>query len=304
MPCKFCKTKPVITLTNSKVNLCKSCFIRYFEKKAFKTIRNYNLIERGDSIVVAVSGGKDSLSVLHLLSKLANKKMDIKVTALLIDEGIKGYRDKSIEDAKKYCKENNIKLHIASYQNNFNKTLNEIKKQFPNTIACSMCGVLRRYLLNKESRKLKANKLATGHNLDDEAQSILMNQLRHNIALSSRLGPLTGVKKDPRFVPRIKPFYFITEKEVATYAFINGLISEFNECVYCGESYRLQIRDMLNDLERKYPGTKHAIVASFMEILPLLKEKYKNLEIKSCKICSEPCSSEICNACKLLQRIE
>ena len=303
MPCKICSEKPVIQLPNSNIKLCKSCFIKYFEKKALRTIRKYNLINRKEHIVVAVSGGKDSLSLLNLLNKLASKKIEFKLSALLIDEGIKGYRDETIKSAKEFCQKNKIKLSIASYKEVTGKTLDSIKKQFPNTIACSMCGVLRRYLLNKKSRELKADKLATGHNLDDEAQSIIMNQFKHNIALSARLGPITGVKKDSRFVPRIKPFYFLTEKEIATYAFLNGLLDKFNECNYCTESNRFVIRDTLNNLEQRYPGTKHSIVASFLEILPLLKEKYKNREINSCKICKEPTSSDVCNACKLMQKI-
>ncbi|MBI2508068.1 TIGR00269 family protein [Candidatus Woesearchaeota archaeon] len=303
MPCKRCKSNPVIQLPNSNIKLCKSCFIKYFERKVLNTIRKYNLINHKENIISALSGGKDSLSLLYLLNKIASKKLDFKLSALLVDEGIKGYRDKTIKTAREFCEKNNIKLHITSYSEVTGKTLDKIKKQFPDTIACSMCGVLRRYLLNKKSRELKANKLATGHNLDDEAQSIMMNQFRHNIALSARLGPITGVKRDKRFVPRIKPFYFLTEKEVATYAFINGLMDEFNECTYCTESNRFVVRDMLNSLEQKYPGTKHSIVASFLEVLPLLKEKYKNQKINSCKICSEPASSEVCNACNLLQRI-
>ena len=269
-----------------------------------RTIRDHSLLDKGDHVVVAISGGKDSLSVLYVLNKIAERKRDMKLTALLIDEGIKGYRNSSIKDAKNFCKEYKIKLHIASYKDNLDKTLDELKKQFPETIACSMCGVFRRYLLNKKSRELKADKLATGHNLDDEAQSIIMNQLRHNISLSARLGPTTGVRKDPKFIPRIKPFYFLTEKEVATYAFLKNFISEFNECTYCAESHRFEIRDMLNNLEAKHPGSKHSIVASFMEMLPLLKERFKNQEIGSCKICKEPASSKICNACTLTQKIK
>ena len=304
MTCKICKEKPVIQLPNSNIKLCKNCFIKYFERKAFRTIKKYKLVNRGEHIVSALSGGKDSLSLLYFLSKLFSKKIDFKLSALLINEGIKGYRDETINTAKEFCKNNNIQLHITSYKEVTGKTLDRIKKNFPDTIACSMCGVLRRYLLNKKARELKADKLATGHNLDDEAQSIIMNQFRHNIALSARLGPITGVKKDRRFVPRVKPFYFLTEREVATYAFLNGLMDKFKECTYCTESNRFVVRNMLNDLEQRYPGTKHSIVASFMEILPLLKEKYKDLEIKSCKICKEPCSSEICNACKLMEKIK
>ena len=152
MVCKKCSEKPVIQLTNSPVQLCRSCFLRYFEKKTLKTIRKYGLINYKDHIVVALSGGKDSLSLLHILKKISVRKTDITLSALLIDEGIKDYRDKSIKDAKAFCKKQKIKLHIVSYKTEIKKTLDDLKKQFQDTIPCSMCGVLRRYLLNKHAR--------------------------------------------------------------------------------------------------------------------------------------------------------
>ena len=98
--------------------------------------------------------------------------------------------------------------------------------------------------------------------------------------------------------------YFLNEKEVATYAFLHGFVSEFNECTYNKESYRFEIRDLLNNLEQKYPGTKHAMVASFIDILPLLKNRFKDVIIKSCKECGEPSSSEICNVCQMIEKIK
>ena len=302
--CKRCLEKPVITLPNSNVSLCRSCFIRYFEKKTLKTIRKYKLIEPKDKIIVAISGGKDSLSILNLLNKLQSKRMNFTLSALLIDEGIKDYRDQSIKDAKTFCKNLKIPLKIVSFKKEIKCSLDQLKKLFPETIACSMCGVLRRYFLNKSSRELKATKLATGHNLDDEAQTIFMNQLRHNISISARLGPKTGVKKDKRFIPRIKPFYLLTEKEVATYAYLHKLVSKFNECPYSSRSNRFEVRDILNNLEQKYPGSKHSIVASFLEILPLLKQKFKGQEINSCNVCKEPTSSTTCTACQLIQKLK
>lgn len=304
MPCKKCSSAPVIILPNSNIKLCSSCFIKYFEKKVFKTIKQHSLIEKNENIIVAVSGGKDSLSILYVLNKFSSRKLPIKVSALLIDEGIKNYRDETIEYAKEFCKKYKIKLQIISYKKSIGLTLDELKKKFPDTIACSMCGVLRRYLLNKSSRELKADKLATGHNLDDEAQSIVMNLFKNNVLLSSRLGPRTGVRKLPGFIPRIKPLYFLTQKEVSTYAYLHGIKPKFSECSYANDSYRFEIRDLLNNIEQKYPGTKYSIVASFMEILPLLREKYKNLNLNSCKTCNEPTSSQVCSACKLISKIK
>jgi len=306
MTCKNCKIKPVITLPNTNIKLCKSCFIKYFEKKVAKTIRQFKLIENNDNIIVGVSGGKDSITTLYLLNKLPRKHQNIKVTALLIDEGIKGYRNKTIEDAKKFCKEFKIKLKIVSYKKEMKYSLDEIKTKLKINNLCSICGVFRRYLLNKYAKKLKATKLATGHNLDDEAQSVIMNQFKNNIEISARLGPITGIIKDPNFIPRIKPLYLLTEREVASYAFLKGFIGKFTECPNAKFSFRNDVRDMLNNFEEKYPGTKHSIISGFIELLPLLKEKYKKnaSDLKACSICGEPSSKEICKACQEMNKIK
>ncbi len=304
MVCKNCIEKSVIKLTNNNITLCKQHFIRYFEKKVFSTIRNYKLIDKNDKIAVALSGGKDSLTVLNILNTLKNKTRGFEIEAIAIDEGIQGYRDKTLETAEKFCKENKIKLHIFSYKDEFGNTLDNFLKK-TTMKACSMCGPFRRYLLNKKSKELGFNKLVTGHNLDDEAQTIMMNYFRRNLETSARLGPITGIVKDRRFIKRIKPLYLMTEKETATYAFLKGLTSDFNECPHSTESYRGDVRDILNNFESKYPGTKHSIITSFLEILPLLREHYKNfMPINNCKICDEPCSQEICQTCKIVESLK
>ena len=165
-----------------------------------------------------------------------------------------------------------------------------------------MCGPFRRYILNKKSKGLGFTKLATGHNLDDESQTIMMNYFRRNLETSARLGPITGIVNDKKFIRRIKPLYLMTEKEVATYAFLKNLIPNFKECPYNTDAYRGDVRDFLNNFESKYPGTKHSIITSFLELLPLLKEHYKNsIPINECKSCGEPCSQEICQTCKIVE---
>ena len=298
MACKNCKTKPVIKLPNSNVQLCKNDFIKYFEKKVTKTIGKYKLIEKGDYVGVAVSGGKDSTSLLYILNKLA-KKNNFKVVGIAIDEGIKGYRDQTLKDLKDFCKKEKINLKIYSFKDEFKTTLDKlVKKERP----CTICGVLRRTILNKKAKELKVNKLATGHNLDDEAQSVLMNQFRSNVKLSARLGPITGVVTDIRFIKRIKPLYFLTEKETTTYAFLKGFLGKYMECPYETDSYRASVRDMLNEFDGKYPGTKHNVISSFLEVLPLLKKEVQG-KIKSCSNCGEPCSQDVCQACKLIKRL-
>jgi len=303
MVCKNCETKSVIKLTNTNKSLCKNCFIRYFERKVKNTISKYKMVDKGDHIGVAVSGGKDSLTTLYLLHEIFSNRKDIKITALAIDEGIKGYRDEALEHLKKFCKGLKVELKIYSFKKEFGKTLDQILKKEKHP--CSICGVLRRFLLNSKARKLKFTKLATGHNLDDESQSVIMNQFRRNVKTSARLGPVTGILKDKKLIRRIKPLYFLTEKEVRAYAYLKGFMDKFNECPYHYDSYRGAIRDMLNDFEDKHPGTKHNVISSFLEVLPLLKKEYKNLgDLMYCKKCKEPCSSEVCRVCEMLKRLK
>ncbi len=297
-----CSEKPVISLYSGE-KLCKSHFIGYFENKVFKTIRQFDLLDKEENIGVAVSGGKDSLTVLHLLNRLSQQNPKIRITAIAIDEGIAGYRDKTLIAAKEFCDKNKIELRIFSYKEEFGLTLDEMLKIL-DVKPCTICGIFRRYLLNKKSRELKLTKLATGHNLDDECQSILMNQMRNDLKASARLGPKAGLMQNNKFVQRIKPLYLCTEKEVTTYAFLNGLLDNFNECPNAVHSFRAQVRDTLNDLENKFPGTKYSIVNSFLQTLPYLKEKSKGGEIKICANCGEPSSNDVCNACIYLEKLK
>ncbi|MFC1768574.1 TIGR00269 family protein [Nanoarchaeota archaeon] len=291
-----CKKNPIIELQSGRL-LCKDHYIHYFEKKVLKTIRKFKLIEKNDKICVALSGGKDSLSLLYLLKRIFKERKDLKLSAILINEGIHGYRNKTQKRAEKLCKKLKVPLKTYHFKKEFGKALDQIKGSNP----CTDCGILRRYLINKAARQLKVTKIATGHNLDDEVQAILMNQLRKNMALQSRLGPKTGVSSSKKFVQRIKPFYLLTEKEVALYGFINGLYTEFESCPYEHESFRAVVRDKINELENLNPGIKNNIMSSFLETLPLLQKQYKGKKIPLCKNCGEPSASNICNTCKLIK---
>ena len=301
MPCKMCRIKPVIKLPNSPRKVCKRCFLEYFEKKVRKNIRVNKLITKKDIVAVGLSGGKDSLTCLDILSRVIHDRK--RLFAIAIDEGIHNYRDITLKDARKFCKENKIKLNIFSYKKEFGKTLDEIVKLLK-VNPCMVCGVFRRYLLNKKSRELGATKLATGHNLDDECQSIMMNQFKGNIGLSAKLGPRTGMVAHKSFIERIKPLYFMTEKEVKAYAFLKGFQVCFTECPNSKDTFRSYVYDMLNLIEERNEGTKHSILQSFLDILPLLKEKYKNREINECKQCGEPASKGLCRACEFINMLK
>ncbi len=303
MVCKKCATEPVYVLQNHE-QLCKQHYISYFEKKVLKTLRTYKMVTKGDVVVSALSGGKDSMTCLYLLHQYCQKQ-GIQVKALAIDEGIEAYREVTLKDAKKFCDYYKIPLTILSFKKMFNFTLDSfLKKHKINP--CTACGIIRRYLINRGARELGATKVATGHNLDDEAQSFLMNQFKGNISFSAKLGPVTGALMHKQFVRRIKPLYFMLEKEVALYAVLREFPVTFVECPNAMGAYRLQLGETLNTWEQKYAGTKQGIVNSFLEILPKLREQFttKSGSIGTCETCGEPAAKTHCRTCELLEKIK
>lgn len=299
-----CEEKAIYEHNNLK--LCKTHFLSYFEDKVAKTIKKFNLYEKGDKVCVAASGGKDSLAVLYMTSKYC-KKHHIDFFALAIDEGIGGYRDHTLDDLRAFCETHGIQLEVASFHSSFGQTLDMIRDDAiknHNKKPCTVCGVMRRTLLNRNAKRLGATKLATGHNLDDESQSFCMNLFKGNMRHNASLGPITGINQHANFVTRVKPLYYILEKETRLYTFLKGFKVEFTECPNIDLSFRSVIRDKLNELESQFPGTKNGIVNAFMDALPDLKEKYRGKnDYKVCERCSDPCSGKICNACKLEEQL-
>lgn len=291
MKCSKCEKKAVF----GSPNLCKGHFISYFESKVKDTIKKFELIKKGDKVLVATSGGKDSTTVLYILNKF------YKVSALAIDEGIGGYRDKTLEDIKRFCKSEKIPLKIISFKTEFNYSLDEMMKKL-NQNSCTVCGAFRRYLLNKYAAKF--DKLVTGHNLDDETQAITMNLFRGNISLSAKLGPKTGVREDKKLTTRIKPLYFCSEKEVMTYSLLKKFDVSFNECPYISNSYRAEVRNCLNEFEKENKGTKIKIANSFLKYLPSLRDYFKGESFGYCKRCGEASKKDICSSCTLLVELK
>jgi len=287
-------------------SLSREQFIGYFEKKVRKTIRTNKLIGKKEKVLVASSGGKDSTTALYLLDKIVTNR-NVTIEAIHVDADIGDYSKINKRNIKKFCKEVDIKLHETSFREEFGYSLCYIKGLLKdkgvNWKSCNICGILRRYLLNKKAKELKATKLVTGHNLDDEAQSIIMNVFTNNIPVLARLGPMTGLKRFKGFVPRIKPLYFCSEEEVRIYSKLHDFPVKYDKCPCRSEAYRKEVADMLNDFEQKHRQTKFAIVRGFLEMLPALKKNYVSGSVSVCKKCGEPAAKGVCNACRIIEGI-
>ena len=291
MKCKKCKGQAVFL----NPTYCKKHFLLYVEKKVDETIKKYSLITKNDTVVVGVSGGKDSLTILYLLRKYTKN-----ITAVCINEGIEGYRPETIKDMEAFCQKYKIKYVIVSFEKEFGKSLDTMKA-FLKEKPCTVCGTFRRYLLNKTARDLGATKLVTGHNLDDESQAILMNLLRHQLDILPRLGPVTGVNQDTQFIPRVKPLYFLTEKEIASYAFLQNFGIKYVECPNALRAYRAEVGETLHEIEQLYPHAKQHLVTWFMKKKKLLPASKG--QVQHCQNCAEPSAGKYCKACQLLDEL-
>ncbi len=291
--CGKCDRKAAIVSTKP---YCKEHFIGYFENKVIATIKKFSLISKSDKVIVGSSGGKDSTSLLYILQKYFKN-----VSAIAIDEGIPGYRNVTLEGLKRFCGSNGIPLQVYSYREEFGFTLTDAIKARKDVSPCSICGVLRRYLLNLKSRPF--TRIATGHNLDDEVQSIMMNLMKAQVQLLSRLGPVSGNIPDPKFTPRVKPLYFCTEREVAAYAIIKNFGISFIQCPHSHNSFRAFVRDALNDYESKHKGAKLNLVSNFLQMLPGIKKQHSVSSLNYCSNCSEPSERKTCSACTVVKSI-
>lgn len=302
MKCYSCGNSAVIYRKYEGRAWCKKHFSSQLESKVKANIRKNKLVERGDRICVALSGGKDSCLVLYLMDKFFGKRPDISIMAITIDEGIKGYREESIEKGKKLCEKLGLPLHVYTFQDEFGKGMDSIVRE-KKTRACTYCGVLRRLILNKKARDLGATKMVTGHNLDDEIQSFFINNLRGDINRLIRLGP-RPMKTGGQFVTRIKPLRCIPERETALYDMLNGIEYHDARCPNSEDSVRFDVREFLNGMEEKYPGTKYNIIQHFDTLLPALRIYFgKKGNVGTCSRCGEPTSRNLCKACELLEDI-
>ncbi|MBS3052133.1 MAG: TIGR00269 family protein [Candidatus Aenigmarchaeota archaeon] len=301
--CSSCKNESVYFRTNEGRHYCKVCFSKNIEKKVRLTISKNNLIKNGDKIVVAFSGGKDSGNLLYLLHKIFKDNPNVKIVGMTIDEGIKGYRNITIDKCADFCKKLDVEHHIFTYKEYFHTTIDNLAKDNDDSM-CGFCGIFRRYLLNEGARRLDATKLATGHNLDDETQSILMNVLKGDLMRFARIGPIPKIKRHIKFVQRIKPLISIPERESALYAMLNSIPAYFTECPYAQRNaLRMETRDFLNKMEERSPGIKYSIISSAQRVAPFIEASFKKSNIKECETCGEPTSGNICIVCQTMKKV-
>ncbi|MFW6063994.1 MAG: TIGR00269 family protein, partial [Candidatus Natronoplasma sp.] len=196
-----------------------------------------------------------------------------------------------------------IDYKIRSYEEEFGLSLDEMMELEDIGMPCSVCGVLRRWMMNTMSKDAELDLLATGLNLDDTAQTIMMNFCRADMKSMARLAPHDDVKRG--LVPRINPLRKVPEKETYLYALLSNMDLHEQECPYADTALRGLYRDVIGQLEDNTPGIKFSILSSYEKIKEPIRNKYQGGgELDMCEECGEPCMNERCKACQILSQIE
>ena len=298
--CDRCSGAAVVWQRYSGEHLCDRHLRESVERRARKELASQAELPRDARVVVAYSGGKDSTVALHLMADLRTVRPDLELLALTVDEGIAGYRPPAIALASEVAKGLRIEHAVRRTKDLAGIDVDAAQADGPGASRCGFCGVFRRRLMNDYAREVGAHAVVTGHNLDDTAQSVLMNLSSANLDRLAKLAP----HEEPRhgFVGRLLPLRTIPETEVFLYAHLRGLRWHDDECPYAAAAQRGVYRDVLYQLEEARPGTRHALLRTHEQLRPLLLQTPEDAPMRGCAACGEPTSGERCKVCEFRAR--
>jgi len=328
MDCDKCGEPAVVHAAYSGLHMCESHFRRSVEKRVRRRVREDSLVPDDatpadpETWVVGLSGGKDSVVLTQILQDTFAEDPRIGLVALSIHEGIEGYRDESLAACEALTADLDLRHEVVSYAEEFGVRMDDVVAEDPeNMAACAYCGVFRRDVLERYAERLGADKLLTGHNLDDEAQTALMNVFEGDVAqmashFDASLGPFEPTGEGPterarreqdHHVPRAKPLRDVPEKEVALYAHLRDLPAHITECPHAEEAYRGEIQELLLEMEERHPGTRHSVMAGYEKLAALaaaaLDDTEDDPDFGSCDECGAPTAREVCRKCGLLDAL-
>ncbi len=312
MKCRRCGAQASIKLTHHRTAFCTTCFNIYFKKQVERAIKHYKMFGHSENILLAASGGKDSMVLWDVLLQLGYN-----VTAFHIDLGIGRYSVESRQVVEKFGKETSTRVVIYDLKKESGITLPDIKK-VSRKPACALCGTVKRYIINRLTQEQGFPVVVTGHNLSDESTFLLMNTIQWNVEYLSRQVPyLPG--NPPYFVRRAKPLYRLLDEEVALYAALNGVPFVGDECPLASGATQLAYKKLLTEWDEKVPGIRHQFYFNFLRVRDELFENDKEFStnmtndkvsshveaenLRQCDRCGGPTSLEkICSFCLLLDR--
>ncbi len=295
MKCTICKKPAVIKLRHANLKLCPEHLVARVEKVVAETIKKFHMFTPAEKILVAVSGGKDSLALWEILRKLGYR-----ADGAYLDLGIEGYSARSREYSEKFAAARELKLHVVAVEEELGTGIDGLVRVARGK-ACSLCGTVKRYLLNHVAYEGGYHVLATGHNLDDEAATLLGNVIRWEEGYLARQYPV--LPGEGKLVRRAKPLVFLSEREVAAYCVISGIQYIYEECPHAVGARSIALKHVLNKLEDRYPATKLTFLRGFLKVRDRFRPR-EPVELRDCPICGMPTAAEgPCRFCRLKERV-
>lgn len=291
--CKICNSlKEGISLEHYNLKLCLECFPIFFRKRIDETIKKFKMFQPSDPILIALSGGKDSVSLTKTLRDLGYN-----IRALHINIGIKGLSEKTEEFVINFCENEKIDLKIIKLQEIFPLPVYKLSKIAKKPI-CAVCGMIRRYIMNMEA---KEETIVTGHTLNDEVSFIIKNLIFWNDDLLSRINPVLSEKQG--FSKKVKPLCLTTEQETKLFCEVLGIKYIDESCPYRSEVYDV-FKHVTAELNKNFPGSIIGFYKGYLKrVKKIYSESIEKVSLQKCKDCGYLTSSERCSICRLKEKL-
>ncbi|MGD8329575.1 MAG: ATP-binding protein [Acidobacteriota bacterium] len=302
MKCKRCRERAVAELPQHHMALCKDCYLEWFPAYTAKTIKKFDMLQHDERILLAVSGGKDSVALWQVLADLGYP-----ADGLVIDLGIGyngkaahegyGYSTDSTDYARRMAARLGRPLWVIDLRRFIGKTVPELQRgQRP---VCSACGVVKRYFMNRVAFEGGYDCIATGHNLDDEVAALFGNVLTWDVGFLARKAPVSQ-QRGERLMKKVKPLCYFTERETAMYTMLSGIPYIHDECPNSVGATTISYKELINRLESGAPGSKRRFYDGFLQRRELFQNEETELTMAYCERCGMPSPLELCGFCRMV----
>jgi len=313
MKCKKCGGVAVINMRHHRLALCAEHFVEWFVSYTQRAIEKYRMFGTDDQLLVAVSGGKDSLALWDVLSQLGYRADGMYIgLGIGGDDGFGygygcgyGYSAASQLKAEAFAEARGLTLHVVDVKQTYGESVPELARRTRRGLKpCALCGLVKRHIMNRVAYEGGYDAIATGHNLDDEAAVLMQNTLHWQVGYLARQAPVLP-STYPRLARKVKPFVRLYERETAAYAIVRGIDYIYDECPHAEGSKTIFYKKLLNQLEGRSPGAKLSFYLSFLKVKRegLLSVREEALEFNDCQNCGQPTTApELCAFCRLWEQ--
>jgi tRNA-5-methyluridine54 2-sulfurtransferase len=298
MKCKPCGSPAVIEVRRHRAAFCRDCFLHHCREQVRRAISSHQMLRHSERVLVAISGGKDSLALWDILLDLGYS-----ADGVYLGLGIGDYSDTSRVHAEKYAVARGANLHVVDIPAEHGFGVPDAARA-TKRVPCSACGLSKRHLLNRAALDGDYDVLATGHNLDDEAAVLFGNVMQWHVGYLARQRPV--LPETAGFARRVKPLIRLSERESAAYCVLKGIDYIVDECPMAAGNRHLRYKETLNEMEERSPGAKAAFYFQFLDqMLPVLDDvaASEREQVGTCARCGAPSSADVCAFCKLVERV-